>query len=316
MPLPLASSSAQARVADRIAPQIFEAPRALGLWHLASVDAPTVAVVWSLAFAWAARVRLPILAPLLLGLGTWCVYVADRLLDALAGLREPMKNSLRERHYFHWRHRRALLPLAIGAGAAAGILLCLTPPVTRAADAMLGAAALIYFFAIHAGRNARQMRRGRPRLWPGKEFLVGVLFAAGCVMPAWLGDRTTATMRWAFGVSAGNFAALAWLNCRCIAQWELAEERIPPTRFGTHESKAAIFPACVALACGGLVLAVIGARADWRTGALLGAGSASALLLALLDRRRSRMTALALRAAADLALLTPLPLLMVAWALR
>jgi hypothetical protein len=40
------------------------------------------------------------------------------------------------------------------------------------------------------------------------------------------------------------------------------------------------------------------------------------LLLALLDRTRERMTPLALRAAADLVLLTPLALLFFAWALK
>jgi hypothetical protein len=38
---------------------------------------------------------------------------------------------------------------------------------------------------------------------------------------------------------------------------------------------------------------------------LVAAGAASALLLALLDRLRRRLTPLALRAAADLVLLTP-----------
>jgi len=40
------------------------------------------------------------------------------------------------------------------------------------------------------------------------------------------------------------------------------------------------------------------------------------LLLALLDRNRARFSALALRAAADLVLLTPLALIPVAWTLK
>jgi len=55
------------------------APVPLRLWHLASLDAPTVAVVWTLGFAWAASVRLPPWIPVLLALATWAVYVADRL---------------------------------------------------------------------------------------------------------------------------------------------------------------------------------------------------------------------------------------------
>jgi hypothetical protein len=47
-----------------------------------------------------------------------------------------------------------------------------------------------------------------------------------------------------------------------------------------------------------------------RPAALTAAAAASALLLALLDRIRGRLTPLALRAAADLVLLTPLVLLL------
>ncbi len=82
----------------------------LRLWHLASLDAPTVAVVWSFAFAWSAGIKLPDWVSALLVLAVWPVYVIDRLLDARAGLRSQNLDRLRERHLFHWRHRRLLLP--------------------------------------------------------------------------------------------------------------------------------------------------------------------------------------------------------------
>ncbi|MEI4861391.1 hypothetical protein Q8G41_27770, partial [Klebsiella pneumoniae] len=53
----------------------LQIPRILTLWHLASLDAPTVAVVWALSFAWAAGVHLTPWTPLLLASGTWSVYV-------------------------------------------------------------------------------------------------------------------------------------------------------------------------------------------------------------------------------------------------
>jgi hypothetical protein len=49
----------------------LEAPNLLRLWHLSSLDAPTVAAVWSLGFAKAAGVRLPEWGPVLLILVTW-----------------------------------------------------------------------------------------------------------------------------------------------------------------------------------------------------------------------------------------------------
>ena len=58
-------------------------------------------------------------------------------------------------------------------------------------------------------------------------------------------------------------------------------------------------------ALAGLLLAVIASASHPRSAALLGAGTASALLLGLLDRMRKHLTPLALRAGADLVLLTP-----------
>ncbi|MFZ0340419.1 MAG: hypothetical protein WAL45_20510 [Terracidiphilus sp.] len=329
MPLPSASSSAYDCVADRIenASRVFSAPRPLAFWHLASLDAPTVAVVWSLAFAWAGRVRLPLWVPVLLALATWAVYVGDRLLDALAGLREPAQQSLRERHQFHWRYRRALLPMAIAAACfAAAIILAFMPPLTRARDSVLAAAALVYFSGVHSGRNASQFPLQWPRSFPGKEFLVGVLFTAGCVLPAWHRPHAVAASDsaiWVFWIPAVAFAALAWLNCSCIARWESMDERPRVRPRGAKDvfgdgwpHPPATFYASVLLACGGFLLVAVSAPAHPRAAALLAAGATSALLLALLDRNRARFSALTLRATADLVLLTPLAVIPFAWALK
>ena len=102
---------------------VLDAPAPLRLWHLASLDAPTVALVWSLAFAWVVHIRLPLWVPALLALAVWSIYIADRLLDARAALREPALHLLRERHLFHWRNRRILLPLAVASAAAAACII-------------------------------------------------------------------------------------------------------------------------------------------------------------------------------------------------
>ncbi len=329
MSLPSLLSPAQDCAADRNenAHRIFSAPRPLAFWHLASLDAPTVAIVWSLAFAWAGRVGLPLWVPVLLALTTWAVYVGDRLLDALAGLRAPVQQSLRERHEFHWRYRRALLPMAIAAAcAAAGIIFAYMPPLARARDSVLAAAALVYFSGVHSGRTPRQFPLRWPRSFPGKEFLVGVLFTAGCVLPAWHRPHALAapgSAIWVFWIPAIAFAALAWLNCSCIALWESMDERrrarpgSAKDVFGVRRPHPpATFYASVLLACGGFVFAVVSASAHPRPAALLAAGATSALLLALLDRNRARFSGLALRAAADLVLLTPLVILSFAWALK
>jgi hypothetical protein len=353
VPLPLAPSPAQDRARNRVenAHRIFDPPPALALWHLASLDAPTVAVVWSLAFAWAGGIHLPLWVPLLLALATWSVYVGDRLLDARAGLREPAQHTLRERHRFHWLYRRALMPMAMAAAcAAAGIILAFMPPMARARDSVLAAAALAYFSGVHSGHNARQLPLQWPRAFPGKEFLVGVLFTAGCVLPAWHRSHALAapgSTLWVFWIPAVFFAALAWLNCSCIARWEstdkplesrnksviLSEGTPRKARWGGVEACPELCrrgPACcddrssrslrsiaLALAAIGLPLCLLtAASAHPRPAVLLAAGATSALLLALLDRTRARMTPLALRAAADFVLLTPLALISFSWALK
>jgi hypothetical protein len=319
VPLLFASLSAHdcARDRNENAHRIFSDPRALAFWHLASLDAPTVAVVWSLAFAWAGRVRLPLWVPLLLALATWAVYVGDRLLDALAGLREPAQQTLRERHQFHWRYRRVLLPMAIAAAcAAAGIIFAFMPPIARARDSVLAAAALAYFSGVHSRRTLWQLPLRWPRSFPGKEFLVGVLFTAGCVLPAWHRPHALAapgSAIWVFWIPALAFVALAWLNCSCIERWEGVERPATCDNRSTQSMRSI----ALALAIIDLVLCVLAAAsAHPRPAALLAAGGASALLLALLDRNRARFSALALRAAADLVLLTPLALIPLVWAAK
>lgn len=251
-----------------------------------------MAVVWSLAFAWAARLRLPVWYPVLQALVAWAVYVGDRLLDARAAFGTGRTAHLRTRHHFHWRHRRILLPLA-GAAAciALGIILVRIPPRAREEDTVLGTAALAYFSGVHSLE-----RWGRFRLpFPSKESLVGVLFSAGCVLPTI--TFAEPSERLLLLLAAIVFAALAWLNCRAIERWEN-----PPTRFRVFDA------ACMA-GVTDLCLGVTLFFAQPRFGVLLLAAATSNLLLGVLDRLQTRLTPLTLRAAADLVLLTPLVVL-------
>lgn len=276
----------------------------LVLWHLASLDAPTVAVVWALGFAWAAGVRLAAWVPPLLALTVWAVYVFDRLLDARAALRAAEMGRLRERHFFHWRHRRILLPLGVVAACGAGVLiLVFMPMAARARDSVLAATSLAYFARVHAGHRSRPFLS----VLLTKELLVGVLFTAGCALPALGALRTAHVALWPVACAVAFFAPLAWLNCHAIDRWESRMERRTGISIG---ASARLFAVCSLLT---------GAAVAWaypRMGALLAAGAVSALLLALLDRKRDRLSPVTLRAAADLVLLAPAPLLALAWLAR
>lgn len=277
----------------------WDAPTLLRLWHLTSLDAPTVAVVWALGFGWAAGGRLPLWVPVLLALGAWTVYVVDRLLDAGRSLKAGRMDRLRERHRFHWRHRFFFAPLAVAAAGVTGwIVLSLMPIGARERDAVLAAAATVYFARVHSGTGGR-LRHRATRVFTSKEFWVGVLFTAGCVLPSLNRASAGDTRLWTLG-AAVFFVFLAWLNCHAIDHWE--------SGIGT----AKIRRYAIVLAAAGLLLAATAAASENsqpRTAALLVAGMASAVLLGALDRLRSRLTPMAVRVLADLVLLTPLGLL-------
>ena len=307
VPLPLVQLPAQEtldasikRRFCRVKVQCVDVPAPLALWHLASFDAPTVAVVWSLAFAWTVEVRLPLWAPVLLALMAWPAYIGDRLLDARSALRAGQFDQLRERHYFHWRHRYVLICLAAAAVVIAAYLILAAMPVRALApNTLLGAATFAYFFGVHTGRKL-------PRL-ASKELLVSVIFTAGCALPAWIELHThvaTSAGMYFFLLTAIYFASVAWLNCRAIAFWESDRPRAAQS--------FTILPLGIALALAGFLLACIALAVHPRSAALLAAGAASALLLALLDYARNRLTPLALRAAADFVLLTPIVMLALA----
>jgi hypothetical protein len=297
VPQVLSNPRAQSIAGKFIAPgRRMDAPIPLRLWHLASLDAPTVAVVWSLAFAWAANIHLPAWPPFLLAFAAWAVYIADRLLDARTAFRRSKLDSLRERHLFHHRHRRVLLPVAFAAACAcAWIVLTQMPSVARERNYILAFAALAYFTGVHSSRRLTALRIS-PLL--KKELLVGALFTAACALPAF--TRASLPARGPLLVIAVYFALLAWLNCHAIDRWEARDCAYGPQ---------IVTPACC-LACAALPLAALLQSTQPRFATLVFAGAAAALLLAALDRSRARLTPVALRAAADLVLLTPLALLL------
>jgi hypothetical protein len=264
----------------------WQVSRALHLWHLTSLDAPTVAVVWALAFAWTVGVHLDRWVLLLLASGTWTVYVGDRLLDAHHAIRSRHLGALRERHYFHWRHRRLLIPMAcVTAAIAATLVLRRMPVAVRSRDSVLAAAALIYFSGVHSSaRLPRWLRR-----LASKEMLVGLLFTAGCAAPT-LSRLHSA--RWPVFTCLVLFVALAWVNCAAIERWESS----------VNET---VFRRAFVLGIAGVGASVAFLFLEPRASALACSIAAGALLLCMLDRTRTRVSPLTLRAVADLVLLTP-----------
>lgn len=261
-----------------------------------------MAVLWAWSFDRAVGARSSISALAVLGLGTWLIYVADRLLDA-RGAQSPVA-QLRERHFFHARHRRTLLAVAWPAAAALLWLIARMPAVDRRDDAVLFAVAMLYFGSVH-------LAVPRARRWFTREVMVGVVFALATAVPAWsqaLASREQMTLLVVL------FAALCCLNTIAIEVWEQAA--------GARRFSVSLAAAVLALCAGALAFSP--EIHDSAGAALVLCAGLSAIVLFSLDhlhRRRSSQTAapdqtarwlLLVRVAADAALLTPL-LFVVPW---
>jgi hypothetical protein len=270
----------------------------VALWHLLSLDAPTVAALWTWFIARCCHIRLPLTSFAAMALAVWILYAADRLLDAA---RPGAAAELEARHHFHHRHARAFLTgIAFAASALALLLRTLDPAAMRL---YLVEAALLtaWFVILHATHSAHRLP---------KEIAVGLFFSAATFIPT---IARAPALRPQLLPAAILFAAICSLNCLFIYAWEHESPAIssspstPRTAHGTTRVAAAHLPAlAAAIAIAATALALLGATA---TEPIAAACALAVALLFALHRNRRRLARIDLRAAADLALLTPLLLL-------
>ncbi len=271
------------------------------------------------------HVRLPWSAALILALGTWLIYVADRLLD---GVSHDEWKPLRERHHFYARNSKHFLLAAL---AVCTMLLWLIATrmssFTRREDTIVFGAAVVYFGAIHGSSlwvryRASPLRQNETHLLEDgasstkvllpKEVAVAILFAAATAVPAWSRlDGNVAGNYAELSLAAICFAALCWLNCVAIEHWETMGEldRSCSHMHATTEWAGRNL-ARIALTVCGIALYIQSALTtlpftpSLRLVFLSAALSAAALFT--LDRFRRNLSSMQLRAAADAVLLTPL----------
>jgi hypothetical protein len=297
--------------------EAVEGASVLSLWHLASLDAPTVAVVWSMAIGWSAHVQVRGASVAVLALGTWIVYVLDRLLDGLGSA-----SGLRARHHFHRRYGGLLLGLcALASMVLAGLCWGALPRGLVGFYLLLGVPVAGYALWVHGGLLRpdrlhhdllqRGSYSGRPagkrsrweagRCGSGKEVAVAVLFTAAVVAPAFAAAGPGAGLQ--LLVTSVLVAGLFFLNCAFISYAENP---------GGSGVGCWLGPGSVLLA----VLATAGFAGAGMHGGLEQApyaavAGAALLLRGLLSLQRGRADAHRLRILADAALLTPAPFLLV-----
>jgi hypothetical protein len=248
----------------------------LWLWpNLLSLDAPLVALVWQILFGLCFRTGVHWLPAILLSVAVWAIYAADRMLDAWRG------DAPEPRHQFYRRYWRIFLPIWIGVVSLGGLLAALRMEESLLRRGVaLSAAVVLYLGIVHLA--PARLRR----LWP-KEIVVAGLFAIGASLETWPRVRGADD-----ALTIVLFSCLCWINCRAIESWE---RRAAPEWPVTALAAAVAAVALLMLAPHRPILCC--------------AETVSAIAFVWLDRSRLRLSSNALRVLADVALLSPLPLL-------
>ncbi len=259
----------------------------LTTWHLLSLDAPTVAALWTFFIARSTHTPVPTTSIAAMFLAVWILYAADRLLDARhLDSHSPDTPHLEARHLFHHRHRHLFRLGILLASLALAPLLLTIPPATIRLYLIAGTLLIAWFLLIHAAPSSHRLP---------KEFAVGAFFAAATFIPT---VARNPSLRQHLIFPALLFAALCSLNCLFVYRWEhpapLQEACHPTTRLALRH--LTLIP--LLLAAAALLLHT----------PLTIAVAFSALLLLTLHRTQT-LSRTTLRAAADLALLTPVLIL-------
>jgi hypothetical protein len=216
-----------------------------------------------------------------------------RLIDA-----SPLGNNhedLEARHYFHHLHRSTFLTGILFASIALATLLPHLEPAAIRLYLILGALVSAYFILIHATTITHRLP---------KEIAVGLFFAAATFIPT---VARRPDLRLALLPAAILFAALCSLNCLFIHAWE------HPAPYATQRTHAITRLALrnlplltILLIISSLAIALLDPQAP---GSITSAIAIAAILLLLLHNQRHAISRVTLRAAADIALTTPLLLL-------
>jgi hypothetical protein len=220
-------------------------------------------------------------------------------MDALP-VRSMAMAELEARHYFHHRHRR---PFVVGIALASIALRGLLPLLDHAALRLYlveGGLLIAWFLVVHATRNAHRLP---------KEIAVGVFFSAAVFIPT---VARNPALRPALALPALLLAVLCALNCLFIYAWEHAGT------VGGHRHGAAPHPTTrfalqrlSVIATTEIVSAIAVAAVNEGAPRLIAVACAlsSAMMLWLHQSHgqcsQGRLSRVHLRAAADLALLTP-----------
>lgn len=266
-------------------------------WFLPSwlgLDAPCVVLTWTWAISQATGTPLPIRPAVALFLVVWFIYLSDRLIDAARCSDWTAATG-------RLRFGRDSRPLFVASLCVCVAGICLVwgqglpwGVIERAAVVALGVClhGVLFVVPVFLGKKL-----------PGKEFSVGLFFALGAYGCLGLAPR-----------SLPHFLAVALVvafNCLVIAARDADSDRANDPGGASHWwptiNRDLVWPglACTLIAAAGSLVAAESVR-ETAFGFSLAAAFA---LLTALHRVSRHYSGDAVRALADFALLTPLPIM-------
>jgi hypothetical protein len=260
--------------------------------NLLSLDAPLVAIAWLHVFAVSWRLYIPWQAYACLGLSTWVIYAADRLLDHR--IAEVTDAALEPRHAFHRRHQ-LLFSIGMGIAALMAVTLVITSLPMAVYSNLLWASLLIGgFFGLSL--NANREKDDGTLL---KNIIAGFTFSFGTAMTASIYRPDFSMADLLCSPEFVLFALLCILNVSAIDIWEHSA-RSRDEEVQASDEISLTFPITL-LAASALYFATQSDEERIFHYAILTAAG----LMHILNRRRHTLSSNALRALADGTLLAP-----------
>lgn len=283
----------------------------LEAWHLLSLDAPTVAAVWTAFLAWSVGLAVPGGDVAAMFLAVFMLYATDRLLDAKPLFTLPLLPELQARHLFHHHHRNAFLAATLACCAPLAVLLHHTPESVLHLYVALACLLCGWLLLVHVRPAPSATAHRLP-----KEVAVGLFFPAAVFIPT---VGRVPGLRAPMLPLALLFASVCILNCLFLYAWEhpgQPAEAHASTRWGLRRVRGLALASTVASMALLLLWLVphVNPAGGWRESHLWAPCAAcgfSGALLLLLHRQHDRIPPLLLRALADFVLLTPVPVVLV-----
>ncbi len=261
--------------------------------NLVGLDSPMVAVCWQEMFARVVGVDLPWMVHLILGLSTWCIYLADRLGDVIRN-DKAMNTS---RHVFTGKHLRKLCVILIMVSICNFFLITRYLPSRLVISGLITLGFIAIYYAIRLSRMKHLVS-----LIP-REVMCGMLFAVGCAIAPHAYVGTTWMESPILIITLLIYGLVCSASCILISVWETKADDAASdlSIVGTHKRFLCYLPSIlIALSVISFFLAWF---FPWQAFVAIGL---SAILLRLVYQHQYRLSALHTRVLADAVLLTPL----------